>query len=156
LVVAIASGSFAAPKGGSKSGSTLRSYSLTIPWREGTVEEALQQSATGATIPMVNYKVKSTKDGNVYSGVLVGTSPFKKPATGTTINAVIIPLRFEIGTSVFDPSVANSCDSNVSPLVRFVFSPLSANVPNLTIDGVNVGTTQYINGFRRAEFWGKI
>jgi len=39
---------------------------------------------------------------------------------------------------------------------RFDHSPLVQNVTNLTMNGVNVGTTQYINGFRRAEFWHSI
>ena len=136
--------------------SSERSYSLTVPWTDGTVEDAIQQSKAGTTIMMSSYNVLSTKDNKTHPGVLIGTSPFAKPPSGTTISGVIIPLRVTIGSSAFDPAVSNPCDSNVSPLVRFVFSPLVANVPNLTINGVNVGTAQYVNGFRRAEFWGKI
>jgi hypothetical protein len=131
-------------------------YSLAVPWPDGTIEDAIFQSNAGTTIMMSSYNLLSTKDNKTHAGVLIGTSPFVSPPSGTTLSAVIIPLRVTIGTSVFDPNVGNPCDSNVSPVVRFVFSPLSANVPNLTINGVNVGNAQYINGFRRAEFWGKI
>jgi hypothetical protein len=36
---------------------------------------------------------------------------------------------------------------------RFNASPLVTPVPNLTFNGVNVGTVQYTDGFMRAEFW---
>ena len=86
----------------------------------------------------------------------MGTSPFANPVTGTTVNAEVVPLRAAIRTNVFDPDAPKPCDSNVLPLFRFLLSPLVQNVSNLTFNGVNVGTTQYVNGFRRAEFWGKI
>jgi hypothetical protein len=105
---------------------------------------------------MSSYKVLASKDNTVYSGWLVGTSPFVSPPTGTTINAVVIPLKITIGSTVFDPEATNPCDDNILPLFRFLLSPLVRNVPNLTFNGVNVGSTQYVNGFRRAEFWGKI
>ena len=129
------------------------SYSLSIPWTDGTIEEAIQQSKAGATIMMSSYRITSPKDNQEYTGVLIGTSPFANPLSGTAISAVIIPLRVNFGSSVFDPTIPNPCDSNISPLLRFEFSPLVSLVPNLTINGVRVGTTQYINGFRRAEFW---
>ena len=129
------------------------SYSLSIPWTDGTIEEAIQQSKAGTTIMMSSYRITSPKDNQEYTGVLIGTSPFANPLSGTAISAVIIPLRVNFGSSVFDPTIPNPCDSNISPLLRFEFSPLVSLVPNLTINGVRVGTTQYINGFRRAEFW---
>jgi hypothetical protein len=51
---------------------------------------------------------------------------------------------------------AHFCDSNQTAVSRFHASPPIANVPNLTFNGINVGTTQYVNGFRRAEFWAEI
>jgi hypothetical protein len=48
------------------------------------------------------------------------------------------------------------CDSSATAVSRFQHSPLVQNVTNLTINGINVGTTQFINGFRRAEFWSQI
>jgi hypothetical protein len=132
------------------------SYSVRIPWTDGTIEDAIKHSQAGTTIKVSAFNVLSTKDNKTHTWALVGTDPFAKLPSGTSIRAVILPLRVTIGSSVFDPTIPNACDSNVSALDRFVFSPLVANVPNLTINGVNVGTTQYINGFRRAEFWGTI
>ena len=69
---------------------------------------------------------------------------------------MVVPVKITIGTTVFDPTAADSCDGNVSAQTRLMQSPLVANVTNLTINGVNVGNTQYVNGFRRAEFWSTI
>lgn len=136
--------------------SSQRGYYTHDPWTEGTDADVLFQTQAATTIPMSFYNVLASKDNAAHSGWLVGTSPFAKPVTGTTINVEVVPLRVTIGTTVFDPDAPNACDSNVLPLFRFLLSPLVVNVPNLTFNGVNVGTTQYVNGFRRAEFWGKI
>ena len=72
---------------------------------------------------------------------------------GTTINAVVVPVAFTINGTVFDPTMSDTCDS-VRLRPRLYYSPLVQSVSNLTINGVNFGTTQFINGFRRAEFWG--
>jgi hypothetical protein len=130
----------------------LRGYYTRVPWTGGSREDAVFQAAIGATIPMLNYSFHATKDGHTYNGVMVGTSPFAPPA-GTKISTVIVPLKVTSGGFVFDPTAANPCDSGVSAVKRFRSSPLVSTVKNLTINGVNVGTTQYINGFRRAEFW---
>jgi hypothetical protein len=61
-----------------------------------------------------------------------------------------------IGSHTFDPGAGDSCDGGVSTVSRFNSSPLVQSVANLTMNGVNVGTSQYINGFRRAEFWSSI
>ena len=135
--------------------SAQRGYFAHDPWTEGADADVLFQTQAATTIPMSFYNVLATKDNAAHSGWLVGTSPFAKPVTGTTINVEVVPLKVTIGSTVFDPEAPNACDSNVLPLFRFLLSPLVVNVPNLTFNGVNVGTTQYVNGFRRAEFWGK-
>jgi hypothetical protein len=86
---------------------------------------------------------------------MVGTSPFAVTKTSSTIPEVIVPLKVTIGSTVFDPLAANVCDGNISTINRFVESPLVQVAP-LTFNGVGVGTTQYVNGFRRAEFWTSI
>jgi hypothetical protein len=97
----------------------------------------------------------ATKNNTLYSGTMVGTSPFAATKTGTTISTVIVPLKVTIGSVVFDPTLANNCDGGISTVSRFNSSPLAQDV-SLTINGTNVGTTQFINGFRRAEFWNTI
>lgn len=134
----------------------LNGFYLTLPWDGGSHAEAAFQALAGTTIPMSSYSFASTKDNSTRTGTIVGTSPFVTPLAGTSINAVIIPLKITIGSTVFDPTASNSCDLGISALSRFQNSPLVAAVPNLTIGGVNVGNSQFINGFRRAEFWTKI
>jgi hypothetical protein len=105
---------------------------------------------------MFNYSITATKDGSTRRGTMAGTSPFASSPTGSTIPIAIFPLKITIGSSVFDPTEANACDGNISALNRFQQSPLLSPVTDLTFNGVNVGTTQYVNGFRRAEFWNQI
>src|SRR5581483_8781116 len=77
-----------------------------------------------------------------------------------TIPMVVVPIKVTVdsvaGSPVFDPTVGNPCDNDVSAITRFVNSPLVNNVSHLTIIGVDVGTTQYVDGFRRAEFFSTI
>ena len=133
----------------------LPGYFVTQPWTEGTPADAAAQALSSATIPMSTYSFVSTKDGKTYTGTLVGTSPFAATKTGSTIPVVVVPLKVTVGTTIFDPSAANSCDAGVSVVTRFNESPLVQNSP-LTFNGISVGTTQYVNGFQRAEFWNQI
>lgn len=132
----------------------LAAYHSTEPWR-GETAEATKAPTAATTIPMSTYSFAATKDGKTYSGTLVGTSPFAATKTSVTIPVVVVPLKVTIGTTVFDPSATNTCDGNISAVNRFNESPL-VQVSPLKFNGVSVGTTQYINGFLRAEFWSEI
>jgi hypothetical protein len=120
------------------------------PWTEGSMDDALSQSASGATIPMSSLSFTVTKDGTIRTAVLVGGSPVAP--VPVTIGAVVVPLVMAIGASTFDPTASNPCDGGVSALTRFKESPLVV-ASKLDFNGVNVGTYQYTNGFMRAEFW---
>ena len=128
------------------------------PWTGGTAEDAVFASRSGATIPLSTYSIAPTKvkGKKPLTGTLVGTSPFASSLSGSTINAVVVPVIFNIGGTVFDPTAPNSCDSGYSAVNRFNTSPLVVPVPNLTFNGVNVGNVQYTDGFMRAEFWNTI
>lgn len=139
----------------------LKGYFRRKPWKEGGYNQAramalARLSGRPIVIPMSQYSVTASKDGMSYSGTIVGTSPFAKPLAGSTTNLVVIPLKISIGSATFDAGAPNSCDGNVSALTRFQQSPLVNPVPRLTINGVNVGNVQFINGFRRATFWNTI
>jgi len=124
----------------------------------GTAEQAVSASVSGATIPLATFSWNPTKvkEKKALVETIVGTNPFSTPLTGTSINAVIIPMAFNIGGVVFDPTAPNSCDNNYSVVDRFNLSPLVLPVTNLTFNGVNVGNVQYSDGFMRAEFWNVI
>jgi hypothetical protein len=127
----------------------------SIPWDRGSIQDGLFDSRRGATVPMSSYSITATKDGKKYSGALIGTSPFDTSLSGTSVNTVVVPLVITIGSTVFDPTAPNSCDNGVAAVTRFNASPLVAST-NLTFNGAAVGNTQWVNGFRRAEFWGTI
>ena len=122
-----------------------------------TIDDALSQSASGATIPLSKYTFSGSRGD--YTGVLVGGDPFNpKPVT---INAVLIPLIIQVvkpdlkTVVTFDPTAGDSCDGGAVPIFRFLFSPLALPAANLTFNGVNVGSTEYIDGFMKAEWWNK-
>src|SRR5215471_2092233 len=132
----------------------LKAYFAVRAWDRGTANDAAVQSAAGTTIPLSFYSFPATKNGTTYPGIIVGTSPFASPLSGSVTQATIIPLSMTIGTTTFDPTAPNTCDGGVSALTRFTNSPIVQNVPSLTFNGQNVGVNlQYVDGFRRAEFW---
>jgi len=122
---------------------------LTIPWTEGTAATRWPSPRRwhGSDGLVQHY---ASKDGNTYAGVFAGGD--FETGVSTKIPVVVVPLKLIIGNSVFDPSKDNSCDGNASALSRFKKSPLVVHSP-LTFNGVGVGTTQYSDGFMRAEFW---
>ena len=133
---------------------------------EGRTEDAVAAAAAGTTIPMASFTFKATKDGLTYTDTIVGTSPFATTKTTTTINVLIVPVIVTIGSTTFDPTVADSCITpSMTPLAALQQSPLFQNVAfdggagpghAATMNGINVGTTIYPDAFRRAEFWSKV
>ena len=107
----------------------------------------------GPAMPLTTFTVSPTKEKKPLTVTIVGTNPFSATPSGSVIDAVVVPMIFNIGGTVFDPTTPNSCDSNVSALNRFNWSPMVQPVVSLTFNGVNVGTAQYVDDFMRAEFW---
>ena len=83
-----------------------------------------------------------------YNYVMVGADP----STNQTalITPWIIPVKLILSdNSVWDP--VGSGPGN--PLSSTMFSPIFDATTNYTQGGVNVGTTQYIDAYQRANFW---
>ena len=123
------------------------------PWKGGTGRKAMMMALAMKGIPMAQYHFSASTDGKSYGGVLVGGSPFDRPLKATTISAIVVPVKVSIGSATFDPTAPDCRDPSVTALSRFRESPLANDVPNLTLNGVNVGSAQFGNGVRRAEFW---
>jgi hypothetical protein len=155
-IAVICSPDYLYAQGPAEAAPKLHAYFTVMPWTGGTAEDAMFQVRAGSTVPMFSYSITATKDNSTRTGLMVGTSPYANPLTSATIPAVIVPLEMTIGKTRFDPTTANKCDAEATAVSRFEASPLDAGVTNLTFNGVNVGTTQYVNGFRRAEFWNLI
>ena len=123
---------------------------------------AAEAPLAGSTIPTWNYSVVSPVDKKTYTGTIIGNNPATKPGGITVVPMVIVPVRlvfkYSATTSfIFDPTVADAgClgtgNTGVSLLQA---SPLFSDV-TYTAKGVNVGTSQYIDLFQRANFWNDV
>jgi hypothetical protein len=116
--------------------------------------EIRTESSTSTTIPLWNYRVVSPIDGHTYSGMMVGRSPFFHGARTTTVTSYVVPVRLTFSDSgfVFDPTAPDGCINNDTVESLTANSPIFLNA-SFTMNGVNVGTTQYIDAFQRANFW---
>ena len=124
-----------------------------VPRPDGSINYATlqEQARFNATIPFFTNSVKSPLDGNTYTFSIAGTDPTQPPASTSVMYVPIaLVVHFSNG-DVLDPRLPG-CADTVSVKSRFFKSPLFTNV-SLTSNGINVGTTQIIDGFQRAEFW---
>jgi hypothetical protein len=130
----------------------------------GSTFDALAASASGTTIPLSTFTFVAAKDGDTYTDVIVGRSPFSRGRTTTTIQVLIIPVIVTIGSITFDPMAVDACipGATTTPLAALENSPIFRAVAfdgaggighGATMNGVDVGTTTYPDAFRRAEFW---
>jgi len=125
-------------------------------------------------LPLFTFDVQSDRDNNNYTGVMVGANPFNHrgdrnvsvktfivPIIVTT-NSVGVSTNFTTGefttapgVTTFDPTANdNACLSapNNNPLRLFQHTPMFDNY-DISVGGVDMGHTQYIDAFQRAEFW---
>lgn len=101
----------------------------------------------GPTIP--NWS--GTVSGNPFS--MVGTDPSSTNTT-TTITAYLIPIRFILSPTpggIFDPSHVLSNGRTV--IQNTADSPIFNAGVDFVQGGVDVGNTQYLDAFQRANFW---
>jgi len=111
------------------------------------------------SLPMWNYTTTASRDGNSYSGMMVGRSPFFHGARTTTINVILIPVKITITnasnvTAVFDPTQidANCLPNGTATAVSLTQQSPILTPTSFTMNGVNEGSTQYIDAFQRANF----
>jgi hypothetical protein len=98
-----------------------------------------------------------TYSGTNYSYNMVGTAPSSN--TSTTIPTYIIPVKIVITSrtgskTTFDPSHVLSNGNTV--VNNTLDSPIFDSSTTYTQGGVDVGTTQYIDAFQRANFWSSV
>lgn len=98
-----------------------------------------------------------TYNGSNYSYNMVGAAPSTN--SSVTITTYIIPVKIVITnrnrtTTTFDPSHVLSNGNTVTN--NTLLSPLFDSTTTYTQGGVDVGTTQYIDAFQRANFWGTV
>jgi hypothetical protein len=139
---------------------TLKAYSRVISAPNFDFEAAKQAAATSTGLKIFTYSIDATKDQNIYSGTMVGSSPSAKKKVTTNIPTYIIPVIVVIGTTSFDPTVADTTcmvPPNDVPLTVFRNSPLFVSpASSWVMNGVNVGRGQYVDAFQRANFWSQV
>jgi hypothetical protein len=124
---------------------------------------AVVGAVSAGAVPMWNFSTTASRDGNSYSGTLIGRSPFFHGARTTTINTVLIPVKVSItntsnSTIVFDPTKPDHTCLGVGGATALSLtqaSPLLMSA-NFAVNGVPEGTTQYIDAFQRANFFAEV
>jgi hypothetical protein len=133
-------------------------------------------SAAGAAgtpgLPLWTFNVSSDRDGNRYTGVMVGTNPFDEGSGQTNVATQVVPIVIKthnVGTAVgaggiltttpgnttFNPTRSDrAClgSRNNNPLRLFLQSPLLQSA-DFNYGGTDVGNTQATDAFQRASFW---
>jgi hypothetical protein len=93
--------------------------------------------------------------GQTINYTMVGTDPSKTNVV-TTIPVAIIPIKMVYGglngKTTFDPMTTVS-QNGKSVVHDLIVSPLLNGRATFIQGGTNVGTTQYIDAFQRANFW---
>jgi len=95
--------------------------------------------------------------GTTYNYNMVGAAPSTN--TTATITTFIIPVKIVItarnGTkTTYDPAHVLSNGNSVT--TNTLTSPIFDSTTTYTQGGVDVGTTQYIDAYQRANFWGTV
>ncbi|MGA2136639.1 MAG: hypothetical protein ABSH50_30480 [Bryobacteraceae bacterium] len=95
--------------------------------------------------------------GTTYNYNMVGTAPSSN--TSTTVPVFIIPVKIVVTssggtTTTFDPSTVLTNGNTVTE--NTVTSPIYDKTTTYTQGGVDVGTSQYIDAYQRANFWGTV
>jgi hypothetical protein len=130
-----------------------QAYFTVIPHKD-IAPGAMVAPVVGTTIPLWSYSIKSPLDNNTYSGTMVGRSPFFHGARTTNVPTIIVPLKIVFsGGATFDPTATDStCSPSGTPLNLTQHSPLFTAL-DITMGGVDMGVTQYIDAFQRANFF---
>lgn len=126
-------------------------YAVLPPHRQ----EGVIMAAPASTLPTWNGSFAF--GGTTYPYNMVGTPPSSNATT--TVPVVIFPLKIVITSSggvktVFDPATVLPNGNSVTK--NTVTSPLFDSTTTYIQGGVNVGTTQYVDAYQRANFWGVV
>src|ERR1700752_3950866 len=104
-----------------------------------------------ASTPLQTWDGSFTYSGKVYSYNMVGVPP---TTSGTaTVTAYVIPIKIVLSNgATYDPATKLTDGNTVTQ--NTVASPIFTKSVDFTSGGANVGSTQYIDAFQRANFWG--
>jgi hypothetical protein len=120
-----------------------------IPARGIHAESLAAEGLAGTTLP--NWFGTFTVGSTAYGFTMLGTNPALGSAT-TTIPTILIPLRLVFSDGTVLDATGPVFGETRSALTLTQQSPLFKDAL-FTPGGTNVGTTQYIDAFQRANFW---
>ena len=149
----------------------LNAYTTVKPARDAA-GHVIQPGDSVSSLATFTYNVTSSRDGNSYTGSMVGQDPFSKHFRPTTVTTPVVPLIITFnsvatgldkhslltrkkGITTFDPSAADTaCLSapNDVPLTLTQQSPIFQDA-DFQFGPTAVGNTQYLDAFQRANFW---
>jgi hypothetical protein len=115
--------------------------------------EALAPSSA----PLQTWNGSFSYGGTNYTYNMVGTAPSSN--TSTTITTYIIPVKIVISSrngskTTYDP--AHTLSNGKTVTANTAGSPIFDSTTKYVQGGINVGTTQYVDAFQRANFWGRV
>jgi hypothetical protein len=105
-----------------------------------------------ASTPLTTWNGSFVSAGTTFNFNMVGTAP--STGTSTTVQAFLIPIKLVVGTNTFDPQTVLSNGKTV--VNNTIASPIFASGVDFTSGGVNMGSTQYVDAYQRANFWGTV
>ncbi len=124
-------------------------------FKVGTPGPAIQRSAPAAQLPQWVFSYKYNNQN--ITATIVGTDP-RTTNTSTKIPVGIIPIKMVYGSSngnmTFDPNTIYSGTQTTTQMVAT--SPMFAASIDFVQGGVDIGKTQYIDAYERANFWGSV
>jgi hypothetical protein len=104
-----------------------------------------------ATTPLQTWNGMFISGGTTFNFNMVGVAPAAHGSA--TIPAIIIPVKIVLSNgATFDPAHVLSNKKTVT--ANTVASPIFAKVVDFTSGGVNLGISQYIDAYQRANFGG--
>jgi hypothetical protein len=152
----------------------LKAYTSVKPARDAN-GNIIQPANSVSALVTFTYTVKSSRDGNSYTGVMVGQDPFVPPFSPTNVTTPVVPLIITTntvatgitpsgiltttkGSTTFDPTMTDPACLKAPkdvPLSLFQESPIFQPV-SFTFGRTSVGTTQYTDAFQRGNFWSSV
>ncbi|HEX2588019.1 MAG TPA: hypothetical protein VHL51_07120 [Gaiellales bacterium] len=109
--------------------------------------------ATGST-SVRRFSTTVNDGGSSFKVTMVGKNPFVvQTAPSTTIKTFLVPVKIVLPNGdTFDPTVTTPCDTQAAAVTRTLQSPIVASRA-YSLGGTALGTGQYTDIFRRAEFF---
>jgi hypothetical protein len=147
--------------GQQRTGQVLR-YGNMTPEAMNRLVELSNAATAGSDAPprLWTSSTMASRDGRIYTGISIGSSPYAD-LKATKIPAVVVPLVVTVNGVTLDPTAAvtNSCvrpDWNGKTPVEVLLQSPIFSATDWIMNGENVGRTQYLDAFQRAQYWSTV